>query len=127
MVIDPLPEGAAKSGGLASVRIGDDKTGKWGYIDKSGGWVISPQFDAAEQFSEGLAAVQIAGKYGYIDKRGDWIIPPQFDRAEQFSEGLAAVKIAEKYGYIDNCGRYVINPQFDEAGQFTWGMLRERD
>jgi hypothetical protein len=28
--------------GLASVRIGDDKTGKWGFIDKHGRFAINP-------------------------------------------------------------------------------------
>ena len=57
---------------LAEVRIGDDKTGRWGYIDKTGKMVISPQFDWTFGFSEGLAAVNIGdlrtGKAGYIDR-----------------------------------------------------------
>ncbi|MBH0209330.1 MAG: WG repeat-containing protein, partial [Nitrospira sp.] len=31
------------SDGLAAVRIGDGTTGKWGFIDKHGTMVISPQ------------------------------------------------------------------------------------
>ena len=61
--------------GLAEVRIGDDKTGKWGYIDKQGKMVINPQFDcdfSCGVFSEGLAAVRIGddktGKWGYISR-----------------------------------------------------------
>ncbi|MGM9833338.1 MAG: WG repeat-containing protein [Candidatus Limisoma sp.] len=30
---------------------------KWGYIDKTGAWVIEPKYDIAVNFSEGLAAV----------------------------------------------------------------------
>ena len=37
---------------LAAVRIGDVKTGKWGYINKEGKYVINPQFDAAGSFSK---------------------------------------------------------------------------
>jgi len=61
--------------GLAAVRIGDDETGKWGFIDKSGKLVISPQFDAISHggFSEGLASVRIGddktGKWGFISRR----------------------------------------------------------
>ena len=55
--------------GLAAVRIGDHKTGKWGYIDKQGKIAINFQFNFANDFSEGLAAVRIGddktGKWGY--------------------------------------------------------------
>ena len=57
--------------GLAAVRIGDSKTGKWGFIDKQGKMVINPQFDHVTfegTFSEGLAGVRIGGKWGYISR-----------------------------------------------------------
>jgi len=47
------------SEGLAAVRIGDDKTGKWGFIDKTGKYAINPQFDSVFKYSKGLAAVRI--------------------------------------------------------------------
>ena len=34
--------------GLAAVRIGNSKEGKFGHIDKNGNFVIQPQFDAAD-------------------------------------------------------------------------------
>jgi WG containing repeat len=37
----------------------DPKSNKWGYIDKSGTAIISPRFDRARDFSDGLAAVSI--------------------------------------------------------------------
>ena len=37
---------------LARVRIGDDNSGKWGYINPKGDFVINPQFDYAESFSK---------------------------------------------------------------------------
>ncbi|GAH30691.1 unnamed protein product, partial [marine sediment metagenome] len=80
---------------------------KWGYIDKTGKWVITPQFQWAGSFSEGLAAVRIEGKWGwgYIDKTGKWVIEPQFNMASRFSEGLAVVKSEGKKGYIDKTGK----------------------
>nr|WP_242032247.1 WG repeat-containing protein [Aphanizomenon flos-aquae] len=47
---------------MAPVRIGD----KYRYINKQDKEVISPQFDYADRFNEGLAAVQVNGKWGYI-------------------------------------------------------------
>src|SRR5438876_6749370 len=76
------------SDGLAPVKI----SGKWGYIDKTGGVVITPQFNDAEDFSEGLAAVEVGSNVGYINKTGTLVIKPQFDAGGKFSEGLAGVR-----------------------------------
>ena len=71
-----------------------------------GTFVINPQFDGTEPFSEGLALVYIGddedemGKYGFVDKTGAFVINPQFDTAESFSEGLAAVEIDGTWGFI---------------------------
>ncbi len=65
--------------------------GEWGYQDKSGTYVIPPQFDRAEHFSEGLAVVQLKHKFGYIDSTGRLVIPVKFTQAAPFSEGLALV------------------------------------
>lgn len=52
--------------GLAPVRTGSTFSGKWGYIDKTGKYVIKPEFDEANDFADGLAAVRIGEKWGYI-------------------------------------------------------------
>ena len=115
---------------LAAVKVG----GKWGFIDKTGQFVINPQFDWAWDFSEGLAAVGIGdykgGSWGFIDKSGEYAIYPQFNWAFIFHEGLAAVGIGDinegRYGYIDRSGKYIINPQFGDAMSFSNGLARVR-
>ena len=71
---------------------------------KTGTFVINPQFDYAEPFSDGLAVVRIGdfetGKDGFIDKTGTFVINPQFDDARSFSEGLARVRIGDEWGFI---------------------------
>jgi hypothetical protein len=49
--------------------------GKWGYIDRTGKFIIRPQFDEAlnMEFSNGLARVKIDGKWGYINKTGKFV------------------------------------------------------
>jgi WG containing repeat len=71
VVISPQFDVASEfSQGLAAVRIGDDTSGKYGYIDKTGHMIITPTFDYGDKFSEGLARVRIGGpdtgKWGYI-------------------------------------------------------------
>ncbi len=61
-----------------------------GYIDRSGKFVIEPNFEFATPFSEGLAVVKVKdGKSGYIDKTGKFVIEPQFDMASPFRSGVA--------------------------------------
>ncbi len=48
--------------GLAAVK----KYGKWGFIDKTGNYVINNQYDDALNFHNGFAGVKKDGKWGYI-------------------------------------------------------------
>src|ERR1043166_4205854 len=52
--------------------------GKFGYIDVTGRVIITPRFDRASEFTEGLAAVQLGTKFGYINEVGTVIIQPRF-------------------------------------------------
>ena len=86
VVINPQFDAALRfAEGLAAVRIGDENTGRWGYIDKQGKMVINAQFDDAWSFAEGLAVTRMGGKWGYIDKQGKVVVNPQFDSAEPFA------------------------------------------
>ncbi|BAY07466.1 S-layer homology domain-containing protein [Calothrix sp. NIES-2098] len=62
------------------------------YIPGAELFAIPAQFDAADNFVEGLARVQIANKWGYIDKTGKFVIPPQYEEVHPFAEGLALVR-----------------------------------
>jgi hypothetical protein len=95
-------------------------------VHKSGTIAINPQFNCAEQFKDGLAAVRIdsdgIGRWGYINKNGDTVIKAKYNRCGSFSEGLAYVEVDEKYGFIDKNGLMVIKPQYDYAYSFSEGL-----
>jgi hypothetical protein len=124
------------------VKIDDGNGGsKWGYIDKSGKYIIPPKFpDAlggARFFHEGLAAVNIPdaksvnGLAGYIDRTGEFVIPPQFNQGiGDFIHGLAHVHTA----FIDPNSRSESDPlkyhysggkqgYIDRQGNFVWEKL----
>ncbi len=112
--------------------------GAWGYQDKSGTYVIPPQFDRAERYSEGLAVVELKHKFGYIDPTGRFVIPLKFAHAGPFSGGLALVyttwgmnifgrtegwDLFRRAGYIDHTGKFVIGPRYVEnAARFSEGV-----
>ena len=87
-----------------------EKNGKWGFIDREGRVVISPQFDYSRaeptitQFSEGLAGVTKNGKFGYVDKTGAYVIGPTFTKGFEFRDGIAEVCNSNVCGYIDRHG-----------------------
>ena len=110
------------SDGLAIVQVGS----KFGYMNKSFKVVITPAFDYAQRFSEGLALVYDKKKdaCGYIDHSGKQVIPYQFAVSSPFREGLAVASNPEQrslYGYIDKTGRWVISPKFNFARPFSEG------
>jgi len=99
-----------------------------GYIDKTGAFVIAPQFSLAWNFSGGLARVQVGGKMTYINKQGKTVFTiANGGWADEFSEGLANVSIRkgsgpETWGYINRKGDFVIKPQFQQAKPFHQGL-----
>lgn len=120
--------------GLAAIRVWH--LAKFGFIDKTGKIVIQPIFDAAGDFSEGLARVKIGEKWGFVDKTGKVVIEPQFEdldiedifdvtedyAPESFFQGLARVRVGQKWGFINKTGNFKIRPQYDAAQKFSEGF-----
>ena len=68
----------SEDGDLSAVSV--DR--RWGYVDESGKFAITPTFEDARDFDEfdGIfSAVEKNGKYGLINKKGEYIFEPSFD------------------------------------------------
>lgn len=79
---------------------------KYGFIDRTGKFVIEPQFEIARDFSGGLAAV------GFIQ---NLTVLSMFEE----SGGKNISKQIVKWGFINVTGRIVINPMFESVKEFT--------
>jgi len=90
--------------------VGDSANPQWGYIDKTGFFVIQPRFRSGVQFSEGLANVNEVGARGFIDRTGEFVIklPDDLIAIGSFSDGLARVTLQGGIGFIDRRGNVVI-------------------
>ena len=100
--------------------------GKYGYINKYGNIVITPQYRLAYPFKEGYGRVMNnSKKYGFIDETGQFKIKPVYIKAEDFSNGLAVIAINKEnkkvYGFIDKTGKIVIEPKYEYAWSFSDG------
>ncbi len=98
------------------------QNGKWGFIDRKGNVVITPQFDSTDKFSGGIACVSLNGKQGLINKTGKFVIPAEYDMIEVTSEDLVSFKKDGKYGYMDKTGNILIPARFEQCYGFNEGM-----
>lgn len=65
----------------------------WGYATPDKVIVIKPEYNEADLFYEGFAAVKKGSKYGYVNKEGKVVIPIKFFVAKPF-----------RFGYFDKSG-----------------------
>ncbi len=89
--------------GVANFSLTDEQ--KVGYINTKSETVIAPTWDAALDFSEGLAAVGVASndklKWGFIDHAGRVVIKPKYDAVSPDAGDLSS--------YTDVRDGYFIN------------------
>lgn len=126
--MNPFHEGLA--------RVKDKVTGLYGYVDLTGNLVIPFKYEAAADFSEGLAKVELKDAdnhfmYGFIDTKGTEVIKSDKWMKNNFSDGLAAVRTEKDgkfvYGYIDTKGNMAIEPRFKKVGYFSEGLAFAND
>jgi WG repeat protein len=86
--------------------------GKTGFVDRSGKLAITPQWDEAFRFTEGLALVCV-GECDADHRLG-----------YRLGENLHQEPLEQtfKYGYVDESGRLAINPTYEAAGLFHEGV-----
>lgn len=99
------------------------ENGKIGYADECGNVVIKPQFNAALQFRDGMAAFcekcfetidgdhksWIGGKWGFINRSGIITIPAEYERViEQFEKGIAKVEYSGSEILINKNGKQLL-------------------
>jgi hypothetical protein len=86
-----------------------EKDSLYGFIDGKGLIIIKPQYQDADLFRDGLAAVSNGKKYGFINLKGDTVIPFSYDETFMgFNNELSDVRINDSCGYIDKQGKLVV-------------------
>lgn len=101
--------------GRAIVQVDDTL---FGIIDRSGAYIIEPQYKDIGQFSEGLIYAIKDSLYGYFDGLGYPRIPEQYEEAFSFSGGMAKVTFKGLEGYIDAFGSFKVKPLYESINLF---------
>ncbi len=93
-----------------------DNNDKYGYIDTIGNWAILPQFDDAQPFSEGFAAVCKNDSCYYINKEGNKISEYYFEETENYKDGIAIVKKSNNY-YLINRSAQIVSQGYQDINE----------
>ena len=112
----------------------------WGFIDKTGEYVIEPQYQYVTDFDNSDCAVIIKdNKWGIINSKGDIVVEPEFYSIGEFADnGLAAVYKDAGGGYINRKGKVVIGCDYEIVTMFSknglaavqsngkWGIINSK-
>ena len=119
----------------------------WGYVDKTGSWMIEPQYEYASHFHDGVVWVSKGGNRMFINQKGlmEFDIPDELSEPRhhllprqetnllgfmnvQFADGYFPIWWNEElnqtttYGYMRRDGSILQTEQFDYAESFSEGL-----
>ncbi|MGK0465971.1 WG repeat-containing protein [Clostridium sp.] len=101
------------SGEIKHRIVHPEKIVLYGYVDKTGDFVIEPKFDNALSFYKERAWVSTNNKYGVINKKGNFLIEPLYDAIGSSTENATWVKLNGVWGLLDNNGKFIMEPRYD--------------
>jgi hypothetical protein len=119
----PYRRALAPTEGLARIVIED---GAVGFLGVDGQIAISPRYQTARAFHQGVAAAARDGLWTYIDTKGQELHEPYWHRAGSFHEGLATVRYGARAGVVDKTGRLVVPVQHDAIDDYSGGLAAVR-
>ncbi len=85
-----------------------ERTGKVGYIDKSGAEVIECIYDEIFPFEKGRAKIVKNGKIGLVRETGEVFVEPKYDYIGPFVNGLAIIIVGTKKGLLNENGEEIV-------------------
>lgn len=103
--------------GLAAV----EKDGKWGYINTKAEWIISPEYEGYENFSDDVVALRkkLPGSskilYGIVDKFGKTVVDFKYAKIDGFilDRGVFKESDTKLWGIMNSHGKVILPASFD--------------
>ncbi len=123
LIYDSVGQTVDPDTGMVPVSVADS----YGYVDVDGDNDVSPTFDYAAPFSEGLAVIGVKGedgqmKFGFINEEGKPEITPAYEFVSNFREGLAIFQKDGKMGVIDRDENVKVEPKYKKISEFSEGL-----
>jgi hypothetical protein len=108
--------------GLARVMVGKEL----GFMDNTGKIVISPVYDDAGNFSEGLCPIKMDNTWGLVNKNGRITLKMsnKITYAYEVSSGVLPVRMSDGSGwrYMDTLGNIVSKKSYPKIEVFSDGL-----
>lgn len=115
---DRLEQVGTFSNGLAAAC----QDGKWGVINKSLEWVVSPDYESVAMDALGRCYMQgvlfVEKSDGFYLHNTEQELAGPYEAAQPFLDGLAAVCIDGKWGFLDTKGTVQIPCTYEEAKSY---------
>lgn len=123
-----------RAGGFNEGYAPVQRSGKWGWINRQGEWVIPNLYDAVTGFNGGTAYARIGHRRMLINASGDVLEESSIEEVDLWwapmplRDGLRTVKRGDLYGYADVNNVLRIPATFGTAQSFTNGraVVRSR-
>ena len=127
-----IPSGnVVASGGLFCEGLAvcyDSANAYYGYMDKTGKVVIPYQYSSAQDFTDGVAAVQLGKRWTVIDKTGKDLLPQDYSLTSGYSKVISPQVVAAKGPgsgevFINRAGQ-VVSDSYSSIYSFVDGMAK---
>lgn len=100
LFLSALPARALPARGYQEGLAPTGEGGLWGFVDSAGKVVISPIYDSVDDFSLGLATVELKGKLGVIRPDGEYLLRPEYDSLLSVDYGLYIARKGGEWGVV---------------------------
>ncbi len=116
----------------------DKKSGKWGYVNYLGRWIIQPEFEDHDYYGPDnnylYSQVKKDGRWGNIDRHGNVTSQMIFFTKKDAAYALQQIEhnrpadgwrlpvtdiMSGKWGWVDQTGEWCIEPMYEGASHFT--------
>lgn len=115
-------------------QVKSNETGKWGYVDISGTFIVPAQYTKVYEFSsDGLAPIYNPKRanYYFINTKNE-VLKTDLDfrlistamgyDILGYHDGYVPVKVGKKCGYMDTQGKLAIAAKYDDVMEFNGGF-----
>jgi len=100
---------------------------RWGVIDKSGRYLLKPEYLAVTPAGYGLFWVRLGNAWRLIDTTGKFI-GDHYVHVYPFNrQGWARVRTSEGWGVMDTAGKWIVEPGYTVVDTAIGGVFLVRD
>jgi hypothetical protein len=99
------------------------KSGKFGYLNSSGKWIIPPTFIEVGRFAEKVSTYRSGSTWGVLSSEGKVLGEARWEEIKPFSGGHAIATLAGKQYLLRSTGELALEEGFDKISRLKEGYF----